>query len=163
MSAQREVAERQQKFVRIEKKKLLDKIKENRTRHQKLWEASIKGWKTATAVALEKYSTTCTEMAEKSNALADKMRSTDETDVDQKLISELGGIYPHLPKRPENHVEEYDEIIERLEFSLDEEINLTHQDFNQYVRDKWGWKGEFIATSNLYSPELAADFGETPK
>lgn len=147
MAAQTEVAERQQKFVRTEKKKLLDKLKENRTTHQKLWVASMKGWRTALAVELETYSKKCA-------ALADKTRSSGDEVKDEDLEPD----YPSFPRRPENHVEDYDEIIERLEFSMDDEINLTHGDFNRYVRDKWGWKGDFIATSNMYSPELAAEF-----
>lgn len=132
----RAIADRQQKYVRISKNRLIEQLRKNRESHQEAWDKAIVGWRTAVAKTLEEHASKC-------SALADKVRSSDKNeDIDLP--------YPDFPRRPQNHVAQYDEIIERLDFDLDEEIHLTHTDFNRYVRDNWDWKSDFIATSSAY-------------
>lgn len=38
---------------------------------------------------------------------------------------------------PTNHEEQYDEVIEMLNMSVDEEITLRRHEFQQYIQDKW--------------------------
>lgn len=52
---------------------------------------------------------------------------------------------------PETHQEEYDRVIAMLEMSVDDTIELTHQEFNQYVRDIWSWSNSFASNTKTYS------------
>lgn len=52
--------------------------------------------------------------------------------------------------RPEDHTEDYDRVLSMLQMSVNTEIDLTVQEFSNYVMDDWGWKANFTATTNLY-------------
>lgn len=52
---------------------------------------------------------------------------------------------------PVNHVEDYDLAIELLEWTLTDTVNLTTQQFGQYVRDDWAWKQQFTTTNSTYT------------
>ena len=44
-----------------------------------------------------------------------------------------------FPDKPSLHVKEYDQIIRRMDLSLDKEIFLKHGDFDKFVLDEWSW------------------------
>ena len=45
--------------------------------------------------------------------------------------------------QPQDYTDSYNEVIEMLEFEINDEIELTQSEFRQYVKDDWGWKGNF--------------------
>lgn len=51
---------------------------------------------------------------------------------------------------PQNHEEEYVEMIEMFEMSVDETINLDHQSFKAYFKNEWPWAAVFAATAMSY-------------
>lgn len=53
--------------------------------------------------------------------------------------------------QPQNYVASYDTAIKMLEMSADELIELTMSEFQQYVEDNWTWKGNFLASTSMYS------------
>jgi hypothetical protein len=55
----------------------------------------------------------------------------------------------HL-EEPEDHSKDYDRVIEMLEVSLDEEVDLPASEFAKYVLDEWEWKGRFEHTVTRY-------------
>lgn len=52
---------------------------------------------------------------------------------------------------PEDHTEDYEQVITMLEMSVDDEIVLDHHEFQQYVMDNWAWKGEHLRNMAFYS------------
>lgn len=52
-------------------------------------------------------------------------------------------------QRPESHEQEFIDIIDMMEMSVDETINLESSAFKAYFRNEWPWKKAFdlIATS----------------
>lgn len=52
--------------------------------------------------------------------------------------------------RPANYTSSYDNIIEMLKWTTDEEIYLDQNEFAQYVQDKWSWSSMFGATASMY-------------
>ena len=52
--------------------------------------------------------------------------------------------------RPSNYTSSYDNIIEMLKWTTDEEIYLDQNEFAQYVQDKWSWSNVFGATASMY-------------
>lgn len=58
--------------------------------------------------------------------------------------------------RPADHTDDYDQVIQMLEMSEDTSIELTYQEFAQYVRDDWGWRREWAATTAGYVSEATA-------
>jgi hypothetical protein len=41
-----------------------------------------------------------------------------------------------------------------LEFGLAEEVELSAQEFSQYVMDKWAWKEQFTHSHQIYNKKL---------
>lgn len=132
------LAEVQEGHVRMHRTVLLDELKKNRETHTKEYKEAVTGWVEAYAKALDDH-------AEKTKALADKARSS------QGVLHDLDFEYPDLPQRPQDHTKDYDKIIRRMELSIDEEIFLSHRDFDKYVLDEWSWKGAHTEALQNYS------------
>lgn len=51
---------------------------------------------------------------------------------------------------PESHESDYETILEMLDMSVDEEIEISYSQFKRYVRDEWDWKQSFLTASAKY-------------
>lgn len=51
---------------------------------------------------------------------------------------------------PHSYEDSYITVIRMLEMSDDKVVELTQQEFSQYVEDRWAWKEAFTLTSSLY-------------
>ena len=51
---------------------------------------------------------------------------------------------------PRSYEDSYITVIRMLEMSDDKVVELTQQEFSQYVEDRWAWKEAFTLTSSLY-------------
>lgn len=110
--------------VRVKRTEVLEKLTVNRASHRTVFEQAIEGYHRAVVEHLE-------------NALADaKAGKQYSTSI-------------YLPQ-PQDHTRDYDRAIAMLEMSLDDELELSSVEFAQFVLDDWGWKGDFISTSNNY-------------
>lgn len=112
------------KTVVISKEKLLKKIKENRESHRKTFEEAFEGWKNRVLEELEK-------------AMYDAKFGRDFR------------TYFNLPQ-PEDHTPEYDAVIDQITWSEQDTIELDFHQFDQFVRDDWGWKQDFLSNTSMY-------------
>lgn len=111
--------------VRINKDKLVAKLKENRSKHKEEFIAALQGWKTIVLVTLKKNLT-----------LAEK-------DEEWHLsVSE---------EKPQDHTKDYDHVISLLEASVDDIVVISAQEFRQYHDDEWRWKGVHTEAFSNYS------------
>lgn len=53
--------------------------------------------------------------------------------------------------RPVDHTTDYDEALAVLDWEKQDEILLSMNDFQCYVRDNWDWRDEFKGTHAAYS------------
>ena len=133
---------RDMQSVKINREKLLEKVKENRENHHAVFERAVVVYKAKVIEELEAM------LAVAKEGLRVK-RSISLTE-------------------PVDMTREYDQVIAMLEMSVDEEIELTNREFAQYVLDRWSWKGQFAASNRQYVEEynmLPAKFtteGELP-
>lgn len=111
--------------VRVQKDVILAKLKDNRAAHRALFETALEGWHNLVIQKLQEQ----LKLARKNNRYQPRW---------------------NLPM-PQDHTSDYDQAIELLEFSLDEELELTSHEFAQYIRDDWGWKTDFINMSDTYA------------
>lgn len=51
---------------------------------------------------------------------------------------------------PQSFEASYNTAIKMLEMSIDETIELSQQEFQQYVEDNWSWRGVFASTTMSY-------------
>lgn len=120
--------------VKVRKSKLLEKIKVNREKHIKEYKEACAGYKEA---ALAKVTEVFEELREKI------------ADLKEGRVIELAMIQFSLdvPRSFEDH---YDRAIGMLEMSVEDELQITADEYSQYVMDKWQWKQEFTTTTSNY-------------
>lgn len=114
--------------VFISKDKLLKKIKKNREHHRETFEKALMGWHSRVIEELEK---------EISDAKKGREFRT----------------YFNFPQ-PTDHTPEYDAVIDQIEWSETDKIALDFHQFNQFVRDDWGWKQDFLSNTAMYVSQL---------
>lgn len=111
--------------VLVDKSDILIAIKENRENHRTKFEEAMNGYKERAIELLEEH-----------------IQRIRDNAPEQVIVS--------LPL-PEDHTEDYDRVISQLEYSMDERLELNEQEFNQYVRDQWGWQTTFAQTYAMYT------------
>lgn len=119
--------------VKVRKDTLLTTVQQNRDEHIAAYNIAIAGY---WVKLLEVYDGLRTRIIEK------------KLDGD-KVYKELCA--RHSMPKPESHKTEYDRAIEMLELHQEDLVALTAQEFDQYVKDDWGWKKDFMATASNYN------------
>lgn len=123
------------KKVNVNKIKLIEILKTNRDTHRKEYEEALANFKKAYLLELQE-------------AL--------------KVVSAEGVVSDHFyfeTKPPISAIDSYDEIIEMLEMSVDENVSLDSASFQCYVKDQWGWKSimsNSILSNNMVSQKYSA-------
>ena len=110
--------------VTIERKKLLGILRENRNTHEDEYKDAYAG-----------YLTTCVERLE---TLLSEFKAGDREMVN------WGERPPH------SQVKDYDRVIRMLELSVDDIIELTSEEFANYVQDEWHWKQSWELGNSNY-------------
>lgn len=113
--------------VRVNKGDLLATMKKNKEKHVITFRAAYEGYVKEATVKLE-------QMA----ALA-----RDRKEVIRRLDL----------VEPKSHEDEYGRVIAMLEMSMDETITISATEFDQFVRDKWAWKKDFMDAFLSYSSQ----------
>ena len=111
--------------VKIKTKKLLEVLKENRNQHSLDFEDAYTAYVEQATKELEAAYTE----AKNTNVIA---------------RNPIKAVEPH------SYEDGYNTVIRMLEMSDDPVVELTQQEFSQYVEDKWAWKEAFTLTSSLY-------------
>ena len=111
--------------VTIEKDKLREVLVANKEQHQQEYNEAIEGYKKAFDKQL---------MLKRRELKKGSIPNTHFTD---------------LPK-PREYTGEYEQVLKMLDFSVDDTIELTHDEFSNYVLDDWGWKQSFNLSSSNY-------------
>lgn len=113
--------------VKVRKDELLKELEHNRSEHRSRFERAVAGYSDKVREELEKY-----------------LERVKHGDVLEVRVS--------LPK-PEDHSEDYDRAIKMVQMSVDENLELTEQEFAELVMDDWGWKRQFMTSTAYYVQE----------
>ena len=115
--------------MRFEKKKVLEKLRENREEHKKIFEESVEGYIQEAGEWLEKR--------------FDEIRDGKTPNMQW------------LASPPESHEDAYNTIINMLEETVEDYIELNGDEFRSYMRDEWDWQARFLASNSVYSAAAA--------
>lgn len=115
------------KTVKVNRHDLLEALHQNRKKHKK-------EFKEIYAVYLEEVEKACKELYSES-----------------KLRKKSPRTSINIGAEPQSHITEYDVAIDMVEFSVDEEIELTEEEFRRYFRDEWSWSRTFAMAKTAYS------------
>lgn len=104
---------------------LIQKLTEAREKHSRDYQEAVSGWKTQVLKRLKK-----------------EIRSV-KTGTDANLQF-------HDVQKPESHLTDYDDAIEMLKMHSSETIELTSEQFQTLVRDRWAWRKEWVFSNTKY-------------
>jgi hypothetical protein len=121
-------------FVIVQRGKLLERLGENREKHRAIFESALEGYRSRAIVELD--------------AMLEDAKAGRQI---RRMVSLI---------EPEDHTEDYDRVIDMLEMSVNDEIEISAQEFAQYVRDDWAWKRAFYAST--VGAGYIGDNGEFP-
>ena len=113
--------------VKMNRLKLLEIVKENKEKHIKEY-----------ADAVEEYKACVLELCKKNLNVAKKGD-----------LAELSRLAP-MPMKPTSYEHEYFKAIRMMELSVEDELVVQEEIFNQLVLDEWYWKSSFTATKMSY-------------
>ncbi len=110
--------------VRIQKQPLLDVLTKNLETHKKDFKEAWTGYEKAFILEAEKILTLAKEKKQ----------------FNHYITLEI----------PHDYSDDYERVITMLQFSSDDEFEISTQEFDSYVRDEWSWKKQFVGTSSRY-------------
>jgi hypothetical protein len=126
------------KNVKLPVEKLLASIKANRAEHREIFLEAQKGYRKLI------------------------IKELDERLKDAKAGRKFERFISAMP--PSDHTKDYDRVIAMLEMCTETEVELSEQEFGQYVMDQWAWRQQFLASNSAYSVKaagyLAAEGGD---
>lgn len=112
------------KTVTVDKKELQEVLIKNRDKHQAAYKEAFEGYINASIESLEK--------------ILVKFKSGETTKVKWD------------ESRPTNNTKDYDRVIKMLKMSIDESIELTSDEFANFVQDDWHWKDHWTLSNSKY-------------
>ena len=110
--------------VTVKQDQLLEILRENREKHKADYEDAYKG-----------YLETCKEK------LAELLVKFEQGEIETMQWREIP---------PQSQVKDYDRVIRMLELSVDDEIELTAEEFSNFVQDDWHWKESWTISNSNY-------------
>lgn len=128
-------AQIQDNYTKVSTKDLLAKLKENRDLHRQEWEEAHGKWRELQIEKMKEYLQTfqrAIELADKGGKIAWPNK------------------FDFILDEPQNHDKEYSRVISRLEMSVEDEVHISHNDFNKFVLDDWSWKDDFATVNSAY-------------
>ncbi len=117
-----------QRSVNVSRATLLEKLRENLELHKKEYAEAVADYQARLLADLK--------------LAAKKVAKIHD-------VEDLQNFSFNLPY-PQNHEDDFTQIIEMLEMSVDENIQLDAQSFRAYVKNEWSWRQSFAATSSMY-------------
>jgi hypothetical protein len=161
--------------VVVEKTKLLETLRSNRDKHNSIFDAAVSGYWLEAQKVVERKKEQFTEAVSKvTKAFATQTErlevdfSRQYTDMQANVAAQnkdkMFGVFsvnhslsfgleftPAWPLTyPENHLEDYDRVIDLLDFSVADKVELSSSDFDAYVRNNWSWRKSFLNTNTSY-------------
>lgn len=147
--ARRDQSER---LVEVEREKLVETLKQNRDKHIENYKIAITGYRVmATAKLKEGYEAAKLKLEKN---LKRGIASLEEFDPENPqgasdYLVLVEGIQVSL-KVPRNYSKEYDAAIDMAEWDVRKTLELTHAEFQCFVRDEWNWTNDFSTTNAMY-------------
>ena len=108
--------------------RLLDALKDNRIQHKKDYREALEKFKETSILELE--------------ARAHYIKEGEFTTFDRTFHFDV--------PIPVDYTSSYDEVIEMLEFSEQEEIEVTGSQYRAWVKDNWDWSHNFASNTLSY-------------
>ena len=147
--------------IKVSKTELLDIVQDNKKKHDEIYTAAEHGYWIDAKEFLLKHQREQMEQL-KRNYLKTVKDLKKQVAKELKMVEQKkkdGYFYMRKPF-PENHSDDYQGTIRRLELSVDKEIELENSEFDCYVRNKWQWRNSFLGTNSSYALTSSYSMGD---
>lgn len=128
--------------IRVPKEKLLETLSRNRDTHKTEFTEALAGYYDALgseiAALLEE---TVASMERNINRANDEDPNT-RTQWPTRVV---------LAKKPNDHTDDFERAIARLEWEVADAVDLSSQEFDRYVLNKWAWIQEHITSISSFA------------
>lgn len=129
--------------VTVQRAKLIGIIERNRVRHEDIYEKAMAGYK------------------KKRIAATRKVIGMYQRDLKTMIAGKLppstrahtGPLHLNVPRK---FTDEYVRALGMLRMHTEDTITLTAAEFDQFVRDQWGWSKDFVASNSIYTKSAKA-------
>lgn len=110
--------------VTVDRITLIAALQANRTSHKENYDAAMIAWQKALTLELQ--------------GLAKQAESGDFNNIKIESV------------KPRHSLDQYDDVIEMLQMSVEPSIRLDRESFQSFVKDRWHWKSAFesLVSSN---------------
>lgn len=117
----------------FDKQTVIDTVKTNREKHKKEYEEAVLGYR------------------QKMKEWAEEIYKT--VFVSGEEPKNRNCPYP----KPQHHLAEYDRLLKLLEMCTDTSLTLSHNEFDNFIMDKWDWSRGFATVTSMYADRIQAD------
>lgn len=133
----------------VDRQELIKKLKENRAKHKDRYDTMCKGYMVLVDDANEEFQRLLKQEFEKKAP-----EKVDHEALYHKAFRKAS--------KPSEHLKDYDEAIEMLEWIEEDKVRISLSQFRRWVRDEWSWYDGFIREGELpiaNSDMYASKFG----
>ena len=142
----------QERVVEVDREQLVAILTTNREKHLKDYREAVAGYREAAIEKLTKGYEFAKQKLENNLKIAKaKIEQFDEANprASSDYLDLVEGQSVEL-KVPRNFCKEYDAAIDMAKWDVRKTLELTHAEFQCFVRDEWLWSNEFLAVSASY-------------
>jgi hypothetical protein len=61
-----------------------------------------------------------------------------------------------LVRYPDNHYTDYTDVLDQLEWDIQDEVELDQYEFIAYVQDRWDWRDQWFGANAGYITTASA-------
>jgi hypothetical protein len=151
--AQMAIQDQQERKVEVNRTKLIETLKTNREKHGRDYKAALDGYKEMAQAELKKaYDRAKVKLEERYTDGMTKLDRFDPADPSNfgDSMTLIDAFHIQL-KVPRNFTNKYDAAIDMAEWDVRETLELTHAEFQCFVRDVWQWSNEFHFINKTYT------------
>lgn len=121
--------------VNVSRERLLGALKENLVKHKVAYDSAVVNYR----LALQ----------------ADLTKALIEANDPESNLRDIRVEFSH----PTSYASQYQQVIDMLEFSVDETISLDSEAFRAYIKDEWSWKSSFEMSNSTFAAKAAVQIG----
>lgn len=139
--------------VKVSRKEVLEIVKQNKQKHDKILADAIEGyWLDAEKTLKTHKADRLKELKKQYQKNVKDFKKQVNKDLDLVAKRKKDGPFVHLHKAyPEDHSNDYNSVIRKLELCVEDTVELDSNEFEQYIRNQWAWRNSFITTNSFYS------------
>ena len=149
--------------IKVSREEVLKIVQENKEKHDQRLKSAIEGYWLEAETYLKRFEKEQVELYNKNHRdelkklrkrrkeMTKSLKANVKRDLDfvKARTLEKGFSYWN-GKYPEDHGDDYLGTIRRLELCVEPEVELDHNEFDSYIRNKWTWRDSFLTSNRGY-------------